>query len=322
MNSLPLIPTLAFLTGGSLILLVALLVSGRKTPLDDRLRALGGHQDDADADNITQMARATLPRMGSVLVPSDEVERSKLQTRLIHAGLYGKQAMAVFLGVKLLLIVGPALVGLALGFVGSAITPQLGLMIGACLGIVGIIGPSFWLDAMKANRQSRFRRALPDTLDMMVVCLEGGLSLQNSLKRVGDELATAYPEVAVELTIVQREMQLGRAPGEAIRSMGQRIDLEELRSLASVIIQADRFGASLARALRVHAETLREKRQLRAEEMAQKAAVKLLVPTILFIFPAIFVVTLGPAIIHISRIMGNTVVAAPTSPATVSGFNQ
>ena len=119
---------------------------------------------------------------------------------------------------------------------------------------------------------------------------------------MADELRTAHPLLAAELNIVQREIQLGRSPGESLRQMGQRTDLEEIRSLASVIIQAEQFGASLVKSLRVHAETLRLKRQQRAEEMAQKAATKILFPTLLFIFPAIFVVILGPAVIHVTNI--------------------
>jgi tight adherence protein C len=121
---------------------------------------------------------------------------------------------------------------------------------------------------------------------------------------VGEELRTAHPALALELTIVQREIQLGHPPGEALQRMGARLDLEEMRSLAAVIIQADRYGAGLVKSLRVHAETLRIKRQQRAEEMAQKAAIKLIFPTLLLIFPAIFVVILGPAMIHLTEILG------------------
>jgi tight adherence protein C len=174
------------------------------------------------------------------------------------------------------------------------------------MGILGMIGPSFWLDSAKAKRQTMFRRALPDALDLLVICLEGGLSLPGALKRISTELRMAHPELSAELGIVQREIQLGRPPGEALQQMGLRSDLEEIRSLASVITQAERFGASLVKSLRVHSETLRLKRHQYAEEMGQKAATKVLFPTLLFIFPAIFVVILGPAAIQISRTLGTT----------------
>src|SRR4051812_49104970 len=293
---------IAFLGASSLVLLVSMLVSGRRARLQERLGDLSG-RDFAPPEpaSVARLARTALPRMGQILVPGQDEEQSRLKLRLVRAGLYGQQAMMLFLGVKLLLIVGPAAVGLAAGLVGLVEVTN-GLIYGACAGMGGIIGPSFWLDSRKATRQTMFRRSLPDALDVLVICLEGGLSLPAALRRVSDDLQTAHPLLAAELNIVQREMHLGRSPGEALQQMAHRSDLEELRSLASVILQADRFGASLVRSMRIHAETLREKRQQRAEEMAQKASVKLLIPTILFIFPAIFVVVLGPAMIHLVRI--------------------
>jgi tight adherence protein C len=292
----------AFAMVSSLVLLFSMLVSGRRSRLDARLRDLS-RQDGpvSEQESITKLAMTALPKMGMPLVPSDEEERTRLQARLIHAGLYSRQAMVVFLGVKALLMVAPAGLGMLAGLLGL-VTIGTGVICGACLGIGGMIGPSFWLDRKKASRQSNFRRALPDALDVLVICLEGGLSLPGGLKRVSGELRGAHPILAAELNIVQREIQLGRSPGEALGKMGERSDLEEIRSMASVIMQAERFGASLVKSLRVHAEILRHKRQQRAEEMAQTAATKVLFPTILFILPAMFVVILGPAVIHLSEI--------------------
>jgi tight adherence protein C len=242
--------------------------------------------------------------MGVPLIPSNEEERTKLRTRLIQAGLYSNQAMVVFLGVKMLLMVTPAMLGLAAGLSGL-IPISHGLIFGAFCGIFGMIAPSFWLDRKKAERQGIFRRSIPDALDLMVICLEGGLSLPGALRRVAGELRTAHPLLATELLIVQREIQLGRSAGEALDQLGERSDLEEIRGLASVIIQAERYGASVVKALRVHADTLRSKRLMYAEEMAQKAGTKILIPTLLFIFPAIFVVVLGPAAIQLMEMLGD-----------------
>ena len=133
-----------------------------------------------------------------------------------------------------------------------------------------------------------------------MICLEGGLSLPGAIRRVASELQTAHPALANELNIVQREMQLGLTPGHALfKQFADRYDLEEIRSLGSVITQAEKFGASIVKALRVHAEVMRGKRLQQAEEMAQKAATKILFPTILCIFPGIFIVVLGPAVIHV-----------------------
>jgi tight adherence protein C len=235
------ITLVAFARASSLVLPVSTLVAGRRSRLETRLRDLasgGGGGHGGESVDVAVLARAALPKMGQTLVPTDEAERSKLVARLVHAGFYGRQAMPVFLGVKLILIVAPTLVGLAAGVVGL-VTTQQGLIVGACLGIFGIIGPSFWLDMRKKARQTTFRRALPDALDVLVICLEGGLSLPGSLRKVGEELRTAHPVLALELSIVQREIQLGRSAGEALRQMGVRTDLEEIRSLASVIIQSE-----------------------------------------------------------------------------------
>jgi tight adherence protein C len=288
-----------FFLGSSLVFLLFMLLSGRKSRLDTRLRDLAGKGGMLpDEDSLAQLAHTTLPKIGVSLVPKDEGERSRLRTRLLQAGLYGPQAMYLFLGVKLLLIVSPALIGVAVGLVGMVPIVH-GLICGAVLGIGGMIGPSFWLDRRKTTRQIAFRRALPDALDVLVICLEGGLSLTGALQRVAAELKTAHPLLATELQIVQREIQMGRSAGEALRQFADRTDLDEIRSLASVVIQTERFGASLVKALRVHAATLREKRLQRAEELAQKAAIKVLFPTLLFIFPGIFLVILGPAAIQI-----------------------
>jgi len=294
----------AFVMVSSLVLLVSLLVGGRRTRLSTRLRELSGEGGPAmDTITLGKIASTTLPRMGTPFIPKDEEERTKLQTRLIHAGLYRRQAMVVFLGVKALLMIAPTFLGVAASLMGVVTLWQgLLLVIGGC--IAGLIGPSFWLDRMKRQRQRNFRRALPDALDVLVICLEGGLSLSAGLRRVSTELRTAHPELASELAIVQREVQLGLTSGEALKKMGERSDLEEVRSLASVILQSERLGASLVKALRVHAESLRLKRYQRAEEKAAVAATMVLFPTLLFILPAVFVVILGPAAFRLIEMLG------------------
>jgi tight adherence protein C len=297
---------IAFLMASSSVLLVYTLVGAQRTHLDERLEGLDEPRTASGTDSFpgsrpaapNAFTQSTLPRLGTALMPSDEGERTLLRARLTHAGFYGRQSLAIFLGAKLLLMITPALTGLALGLTGVLPT-EYAVLGGGCFGILGMIGPSFWLDGRKNQRQTEFRRALPDALDLLVICLEGGLSLPGALRRVAIELKTAHPILAIELALVQREIQLGSSPGESLHKMGVRTDLEEIRSLASVITQAERFGASLVKSLRVHAETLRLKRQQYAEERAQKAAIKVLFPTLLLIFPAIFVVILGPAAFQI-----------------------
>jgi tight adherence protein C len=294
-----------FVSISSLTLLILMLVNGRRNRIAARLEEVAGSGSARpDRDTVGQLARSALPAMGAPLVPDDQEERSRLQARLMHAGLYSRQAMVLYLGVKMLLVLAPAILGLALGMIGL-VPIQNGVIYGALLGILGMIGPSFWLDQRKKARQTNFRRALPDALDVMVICLDGGLSLPAALRRVASELATAHPVLARELNIVQRQIQLGRSPGESLRQFGERADLEEIRGLASVVIQSERFGASLVKALRVHADALRQKRMLLAEELAQKAALKILFPTVLCIFPGIFVVILGPGLIRLTEAFRN-----------------
>jgi tight adherence protein C len=251
-----------------------------------------------EIDSVAELARQALPRVGAPLMPRDQGERTRLQARLIQAGLYSRQSLVVFLGVKMLLTAIPILAGLVASLF-RLIDLQLGLVIGGLVSIAGLIGPSFWLDRRKAARQSSFRRALPDALDVLVICLEGGLSLFAAFRRMSTELVTAHPLLAAELTIVEREIQLGRSTGEALRAFGDRVDLEEIRRLASVIAQSERFGASLVKTLQIHAETLRLRRMQYAEEMAQKAAVRILFPTLLFIFPGMFIILMGPGLIQL-----------------------
>jgi tight adherence protein C len=296
---------IAFVMASSLSLLLATLVGTRRTRLDARLGDLSGSgRPEPKQDPVEQLALTALPKLGAPLVPNDEDERTLLQARLIHAGFYGRQAMAVFLGVKILLMTAPAVIGFFAGLAG--VWPLAhGVLVGSVLGATGMILPSFWLDKTKAARQTILRRALPDALDILVVCLEGGLSLSGALRHVAEDLRTAHPLLADELNLVQRGVQLGLSPGESLKYLAERTDLEELGSLASVVIQVDRLGASLVKTLRVHADTLRLKRRQRAEELAQKAGTKILFPTILFIFPALFVVILAPGMIQIMNMLSH-----------------
>jgi tight adherence protein C len=146
------------------------------------------------------------------------------------------------------------------------------------------------------------RRGLPDALDMLVLCLEGGISLAAAQQRVTEELQAVHPELGGELAIIEREVLLGVSAGEAWQKLGERADLEEVRNLAAVLLQSEKYGSSVVKALRLFADTFRQQRQQRAEELAQKATVKILFPTLLCIFPAIFVVILGPAALHIMAV--------------------
>ncbi|HZV05755.1 MAG TPA: type II secretion system F family protein [Gemmataceae bacterium] len=264
-----------------------------------RMRGLGATPRERTAGGgLGKILLARLPDMGTPLLPTTEEQRGRLRQRLIEAGIYDRHALALLLGVKMLLMAAPLVLSGALGLTGM-LSPIRAVFAGI-LGIgLGMIGPGLWLDYRKNARQTGLRRAMPDALDMLVLCVEGGLSLTGAMQRVTAELKSAHPLLGAEMDLVQREMMLGVSVGEGLQKMAARTDLEELRNLASIIVQSERFGTSVVKALRIHADTLRQQRQQRAEEMAQKAAVKILFPTLLCIFPAIFIVILGPAAFQI-----------------------
>jgi tight adherence protein C len=227
-----------------------------------------------------------------------EERRNRLKERMVQAGLYSQKAARLLLALRIASLIVPILLGYAVAQLGWA-RPFTAISIGVLTGLAGVLAPSFWLDYLKVSRQNKIRRSLPDALDLISVCVEGGLSLPASIARVARELATAHPLLGLELAIVERQTQMGRSTGQAMKELATRFDLEELRSLAAVILHAERYGTSVTKALAVYAETLRTKRHQRAEEMAQKATIKMLFPTLFLIFPGIFVVVLGPAAIQI-----------------------
>lgn len=296
---------LIFAAAASVILILVLVLTGRsQDPVAARVQDL--------QDGPRRAPQMVLSPAGLIVPPSapnqSEVEAARrarmdsnkpsLRDRLVQAGLYRAYSPATFAVVKVILSVVPLGIALAAGMTGRA--PLLwSLLGGLALALVGTLAPSFWLDFQKSDRQKRIRRALPDALDVIVVCMEGGLSLTGAFSRVAQELAPVHPLLATELRIVQREVQMGRTTGEAVRGFAKRFDLEELRSLAAVITQAERFGTSIVKALSVYAETMRLRRHQRAESLAHQASIKMIFPTLLCIFPAIFIVILGPAAVNI-----------------------
>jgi tight adherence protein C len=293
---------MAFLMAVSLVGIGALALTSRQGKLKSRLNELSGHAEPnlerLPSRAMTQAVQTTLPKMGKHLMPTDEEEQSLLKSRLTQAGIYHPQAVPIFLGVKMILMVTPTIIGLLAGVVGLVPT-NYGLMGGACASILGMIGPSMWLDRAKAHRQAALRKSLPDAMDLIIVCMDGGLSLAAAIQRVTGELKTAHPSLAVELNILQRQVHFGQPMADAIRSFADRTDLDEVRNLAATVKNAEKFGASMIKTLKTYSKTLREKRQMQAEELAQLAGTKILFPTLLFIFPAIFLIILGPAAIQL-----------------------
>jgi len=227
-------------------------------------------------------------------MPKSAAKQSKLRKQLMHAGIYTSQAMELVVGLKVILLAAGAVGGYLLGNVLGGIMIYLLLYIGA---LVGFLLPTLWLRARIKSRRRALDSALPDALDLMVVCVESGLTLDAALQRVGQEIALAHPDISKEFGITHMETRVGLSRVDALRNLGLRTGSASLQSLAAMLVQTERFGTSIAQALRVHAESLRVKRQHAAEEQAAKTTVKLAFPVVLFIFPTLLVVLGGPAFI-------------------------
>jgi tight adherence protein C len=242
----------------------------------------------------TKMVRRVAPIAIKPVMPKDSADMSKLRQKLCSAGFRSESSSTTFLASKTLIgIAGGAACALYAVMHGSTPMNILGaLVLGAGLGFMA---PNLWLSSVSKKRREKIRHGLADSLDLMVVAVEAGLGLDAALQRVADELSNVHPELTEEIQIAVLEAQMGIPRAEALDNLANRTLVEELRSMVAMINQAERFGTSIARALRNQAEALRVKRRQQAEERAQQCAVKLMLPLILFIFPAIFIVLAGPA---------------------------
>jgi tight adherence protein C len=234
------------------------------------------------------------------VLPRSQAEVSIVRQRLQRAGFRDESADKIFYGSKVLVPLVLCLLVLVtgLGSYGGV------FMYVVALGI-GFLAPDFWLDRRTKSRQKKIRRGLPDVLDLLVICIEAGLSLDQGTSRTATELKAAQPELCDELGIVVLEQRAGRPRGDAWKHMADRTEVDCVRNLVSMLIQADQFGTSVAKTLRVHSDTLRTQRVQAVEEAAAKTTVKLIFPLVLFIFPSLFVVTLGPAIISMVETFAN-----------------
>jgi tight adherence protein C len=231
-------------------------------------------------------------------------DTSALRLRLIQAGYPNPSAVPLYLGFRIGL-------PLALGAGVLLLIPALGqrwsiaVLGGVWAALVGYVLPTFFIRARIGKRQKEMQKALPDALDLFVVCVEAGLGLNQAIMRVSEEIERVSPVLADQLALVNLEIRAGTPRDEALRNLGDRTGLQDIKSLMAMLIQTDRFGTSVAQALRTHAETMRTKRRQRAEEAAAKTTIKLVFPLVLFVFPALFVIILGPAVIQIIETLSN-----------------
>ena len=254
------------------------------------------------SETMTRMLERTTPAFAKALQPKTEADVSKLKLRLSYAGFRRESAPSIFLGMKAMLLV----VGFVLG--GGSMVAAYGMGLTALLRTVVIAGILFYVPEvvlwfLARRRKQAIFLSLPDTLDLMVVCVEAGLGLDQAMRRVVEEMSKAYPVICQELSLCNLQLQMGKTRNEVLQNLGLRTGVDDLRSLASILIQADKFGSSVARALRVQSDSMRTKRMQIAEEKAAKTAVQLIFPLVLFIFPGIFVVLVGPAAVTMIKEM-------------------
>lgn len=307
-----------YLLGGLIVVSIALVIYAlwpkSKDDQDAIKRRMTGRSVQSDASDIRRRAKESVAKrvINSVapiavrpMQKQDAEKMSRLRIKLATAGFRSDTAPTTFLASKTIMAV-------ILGLAAAAFVWTKGYTFPNAIGItmigigLGFLTPDLWLGSAISKRSELIRNGLPDTLDLLVITVEAGLGLDAAFQRVGDDMRHVHPALSEELQLVTLETQMGIPRSEALANFGTRSGIEEARSLVAIVNQAERFGTSIARALRNQSDSLRVKRRQRAEERAQKTSVKLMAPLILFIFPAILVVLAGPAALKMIEALSNT----------------
>ena len=282
------------------------LISNRNSHALDRLSRLSRPQSLADIEDPTKSGKASkfqgltnaVKSISKPLMPQTEIEQNALKIKLANAGFRSDAAPMVYSGIRLVCLAVSFLIGIAVLVPGRPFGYRMGLGI-VIITCVGFYIPSMILWYLRSKRQEDIFLTLPDALDLLVVCVESGLGLDAGMRKVCDEMGKHAKIITEEFSLANFQLQMGRPRREVLHDLGVRTGVDDVKSLAAILIQADRFGSSIAQALRVQSDAMRTRRKQIAEEKAAKTAVQLLFPLILFIFPGIFVVLVGPAAINI-----------------------
>jgi len=279
----------------------------------ERLRRMGGSREGVATQSApavvvpedgaaTELAQRLATPINKILPPS-ATEAKKLQRQLMHAGFRSAEAPMIYRAIQLASMAGFPLT--VAGVCALTARPLNNALIYIILAfVVGFFLPRFFLNKMIAKRQRLIRWGLADALDLMVISVEAGLGLNAAMMKVATELKDVHTPVSIEFELANLEIRVGRDRDEALRNLAERTGVDDLRSLVAMLIQTDKFGTSIAKGLRVFSDSLRTKRRQRAEQEAQKAAVKLLLPLACFLFPTLFIAILGPAALNLIDVMG------------------
>lgn len=272
-------------------------------------RRIGGMQvaDALDEQSGRQLVsfNSLMGPIAKYVAPKEEIEKSEVGQKLIHAGYSGPNAAQNFYAIRAILTVGlPMLVLGATRLFPEIPVTSIVMYVTFAAGI-GFLAPNLVLDRVLLKRQTELRKAFPDALDLLVVCVESGLGLAQAIQRVSEELEVSHPDLAMELALVNAEMRAGVDNLVALKNLADRTGLEDIRGLVSTLVQTLRFGTSVADALRVYSEEFRDKRMQAAEERAAKMGTKMIFPLVLFMFPAFFIVAIGPAVLRLVNVFTN-----------------
>lgn len=297
------VPVLIAISVGIVVWMIVSFVSRRGEETSERLQRFGKVQrggerlessTGAGSEKLQDLLERAAPALAKPLTPQSEEEQSELRIRLANGGWRGESAPTVYLGIRFAFLIA----GLVLALI--FIIPTQGFSKNGIMYTFLCAGLAFYLPAIFVwwcvkKRQEQVFFGLPDALDLMVVCVEAGLGLDAAMRKVCEEMDQSFPVIAEEFSICNFQLQMGRPRREVLHDLGIRTGVDDMKSLAAILIQADRFGSSIAQALRVQSDSMRVRRKQQAEERAAKTAVQLIFPLVLFIFPAIFIVLVGPA---------------------------
>ena len=293
------------LVGFSLALALSIFVNALYNPVKKRINNVQN-----DERKITTNTNSFLQKIGSILVPKAEIKRAKIAYQLETAGYRSTRAIGFFYGVKLLgFVLAPffLLGGIAI-FSNQPILNYLSIAILA--GVFAFVLPNYWLKTMISRRQHQLRHALPDALDLMVVCAEAGLGLNSAISRVADEISVQHPELADELQLVMMQTRAGMDNREALKELERRTGLDDISAFVTTLLQAMRFGTSISQSLRIFSDDMRDKRLQRAQEKAARLSLTMLMPIVLCMLPMFFLILLGPAMLSLIRTLAKLSVGA------------
>jgi tight adherence protein C len=301
-------PIAVFFTIGALAWLLLSFFAGKQEDrTEQRLemfseRRRNSVDGDKRSEKFSKAIELASPAIAKPLTPKSEAEMSQLRQTLIEAGFRTETAPMTFLAIRVMASVTFLLLGCGVSIFMYGLT-STAAMRAFFIGAAGFYLPVFGLKFLQKRRKQQIFLGLPDALDLMVVCVEAGLGLDQAMRKVATEMQKSFRVIADEFGLCNLQLQMGRVRSQVLQDLGARTGVDELRSLASILIQADKFGSSIANALRIQSDSMRVRRQQIAEEKAAKTAVKMIFPLVLFIFPGIFVVLVGPAGLQMAREM-------------------